>query len=127
MEAVGLAAPRPMMSAADIEAASAAGHEIGAHSYSHESMEFLDDRAFVADLERCRAVLGAAGRECDVYAFPNGSCRPSQLELLPRHGIRHALLVGERPSTRGATVHTRITVRGDSTAEARARAAGLVP
>lgn len=115
--------PTAMMSAADVAAARAAGHEIGSHSYSHESMEHVDDDAFLADFRRSRDALAAAGCDgCDVYAFPNGSSRPAQAELLQRHGVRHVLLVDERPSTPGAGVHTRITLRGGSIAELRARA-----
>jgi peptidoglycan/xylan/chitin deacetylase (PgdA/CDA1 family) len=115
--------PTLMMSAGDVAAAEAAGHEIGSHSYSHESMEHLDDAAFLADFRRSRDVLAAAGCDhCDVYAFPNGSHRAGQPELLQRHGVRHVLLVGERTSVPGAAVHTRITVRGASVAELRVRA-----
>jgi peptidoglycan/xylan/chitin deacetylase (PgdA/CDA1 family) len=115
--------PTRMMSAADVAAAHAAGHEVGAHSYSHESMEHVGDEAFLADFRRCRDVLARAGCErCDVYAFPNGSHRPGQPELLRQHGVRHVLLVGERPSAPEAGVHTRLTLRGASLAELRARA-----
>lgn len=115
--------PTLMMSAADVAAARAAGHEIGSHSYSHESMQHLDDDAFLTDFRRSRDVLASAGCDrCDVYAFPNGSNRPGQAEILQRHGVRHVLLVDERPSEPDAGVHTRITVRGGSSAELRARA-----
>lgn len=115
--------PTRMMSAAEVAAAAAAGHEIGSHSYSHESMEHLDDDAFIADFARSREALAGAGvAECSVYAFPNGSSRPGQAELLRERGVRHVLLVDEQPSRPGAFVHPRLTLRGDCVAELRARA-----
>ncbi|MDX6677156.1 MAG: hypothetical protein QOE31_1208 [Solirubrobacteraceae bacterium] len=123
LKSVVVQQPTRMMSAADVGAAHGAGHEVGAHSYSHESMEHVGDEAFLADFRRCRAVLARAGCEhCDVYAFPNGSHRPRQPGLLRQHGVRHVLLVGERPSTPGAFVHSRLTLRGASVAELRTRA-----
>jgi len=116
--------PTRMMSSDDVGAALAARQEIGSHSYSHESMEYLDDAAFLDDFRRSRDALARAGSaDCDVYAFPNGSDRPGQAELLRREGVRHVLLVGERPSRPDAAVHTRLTLRGNSAAELRARAA----
>jgi hypothetical protein len=60
-----------------------------------------------------------------VYSFPNGSHRAGQVELLQSEGVRHVLLVGERPSLPDASVLHRITVRGGSAAELRARSAGI--
>jgi peptidoglycan/xylan/chitin deacetylase (PgdA/CDA1 family) len=115
--------PTRMMSATDVAAVRHAGHEIGSHSYSHESMAHVDDHAFVEDFRRSRAALVAAGCDgCAVYAFPNGSHRVGQPELLQREGVSHVLLVAERPSRPDATVHTRLTLRGGSAAELRARA-----
>jgi peptidoglycan/xylan/chitin deacetylase (PgdA/CDA1 family) len=124
MSEVEIERPTPMMSSEDVAAAAAAGHEIGAHSYSHESMEFVDDDEFVQDFQRCREVL--AGVDCDakVYAFPNGSYRQHQIGLLRDMGVQHVLLVGERPSRPDTTVHTRITLRGQTLSELRVRAAG---
>jgi len=116
-----------MMDASDVAAARAAGHEIGSHSYAHESMEHLDDDAFLADFRRSREALREAG--CDditVYAFPNGSHRPGQADLLEREEVRHVLLVGERPTRPGAGTHTRLTLRGHTTAELRSRAAAAL-
>ena len=121
----GIVVDRPtrMMSSEDVAAALAAGHEIGSHSYSHESMEYVDDAAFLADFRRSCDVLARSGcKDCVVYAFPNGSYRPRQVELLQQEGVRHVLLVGEHPSRPGS-VHTRLTLRGGSEAELRARAA----
>jgi peptidoglycan/xylan/chitin deacetylase (PgdA/CDA1 family) len=114
--------PTRMMSVEDVAAARAAGHEIGSHSYSHESMEYLDDPDFVEDYRRSCEVLKRAGcPDCAVYAYPNGSHRAGQSDLLRREGVRHILLVGERASRPEATEHTRLTLRGSSAAELRAR------
>jgi peptidoglycan/xylan/chitin deacetylase (PgdA/CDA1 family) len=113
-----------MMSEADVRVASDAGHEIGSHSYSHESMEHLDDADFLDDFQRARSVVSRLrGDACPIYAFPNGSYRPQQLDLLRARAVAHVLLVGEQPSQATAEVHTRITVRGGTLAELRARAA----
>jgi peptidoglycan/xylan/chitin deacetylase (PgdA/CDA1 family) len=115
--------PTRMMCAADVAAAHAAGHEIGSHSYSHESMEHLDDAAFLEDFRNSCAALERAGcPRCAIYAFPNGSCRTGQSDMLVREGVSHVLLVGDQPTHPRAAVHTRVTVRGDSVPELRARA-----
>ncbi len=125
MDRVEVKRPTRMMSPEDVAQAAAAGHEIGAHSYSHESMALVDDEEFLADLAKCRSVLGRIGVDGKIYAFPNGSYRPEQLRLLEDSGVEHILLMGERPSRPSARVHTRLTLRGHSVAEVRARAAGL--
>jgi peptidoglycan/xylan/chitin deacetylase (PgdA/CDA1 family) len=124
MSKVEIERPTRMMSSEDVAAAAAAGHEIGSHSYSHESMEFVDDDDFVEDFERCRRVLAEVNCDATVYAFPNGSYRQHQIELLRDLGVLHMLLVGERPSRPDTSVHTRLTLRGHSVPELRVRAAG---
>jgi peptidoglycan/xylan/chitin deacetylase (PgdA/CDA1 family) len=120
--------PRPMMGSLEIQAAIDAGHEIGMHSYSHESMELVDADAFAADLLRAQDALGRCGTgAAPVYAFPNGSHRPEQIRVAQELGIRHVLLIGERPSRIGAYVHTRVTVRGESSDETVLRALGHRP
>ena len=125
MSKVEIERPTRMMSSEDVAAAAAAGHEIGSHSYSHESMEFVDDDDFVEDFERSRRVLAEVNCDATVYAFPNGSYRQHQIELLRDLGVQHMLLVGERPSRPDTSVHTRLTLRGHSLSELRVRAAGL--
>jgi peptidoglycan/xylan/chitin deacetylase (PgdA/CDA1 family) len=119
--------PTRMMSREDVATAVAAGHEIGGHAYHHQSMEHVDDAQFADDFERCRGVLADVGCQTRVYAFPNGSFRETQVDLLRRAGVEHVLLVGERPSHRDSDVHTRLSIRGRSPAELRARAAAMVP
>jgi peptidoglycan/xylan/chitin deacetylase (PgdA/CDA1 family) len=113
-----------MMTVSDVREA-ADHHEIGVHSFTHESMEFETDEYFLDDLHRCRSFfdrhLGAPMR---IYAFPNGSYRKEQVERLQRDGIEHVLLVGERPSTPDRRVHHRFTFGGSSRSEVRLRAMG---
>lgn len=120
-------APSRMMDARDLREA-ARIHEIGAHSFDHDSMGFEDDAFFLRDFDLCRAFFR---RELDqpigVYAFPNDSWRRGQLGLLAENGVDHVLLVGEQRSATTNNIHPRITMRADSPAEARLRALGHTP
>jgi peptidoglycan/xylan/chitin deacetylase (PgdA/CDA1 family) len=112
-----------MMTAEDaVEAAQL--HEIGLHSYAHDSMEFETDEFFSADLRRCRSWyrehLAADAR---VYAFPNGSYRDSQASIAQRTGIQHVLAVGERTASVEAVIHPRVTADGVTLRELRLRIA----
>lgn len=115
--------PAPMMLAADVAAAK--GHvEFGAHSWSHASMAYESDAYFRQDLERCRDYFAAKlGLPMDIYAFPNGSCRPEQIDAAFAEGVRHLLLVGEDFS-RDPRLHGRFTFVAKSRAEVRFRALG---
>ncbi|MGH2951357.1 MAG: polysaccharide deacetylase family protein [Solirubrobacterales bacterium] len=113
-----------MMREADVVAMADAGHEVGLHSYCDESMALVSDQFFERDLERCTGVLTRLGLETKVYSFPNGSYRPSQVEVLKRRGFDRVLLVGERPTWPTSEVHTRLTVRGHSLSEIVGRSVG---
>lgn len=116
-----------MMSVADVREAGAS-HEIGAHSYSHESMEYESDAFFEEDLDRCFGFFSDRLRmPLTIYAFPNGSYRPAHLETLRRRGIDHILLVDEQFATRPCSVCPRFTIYGDSRVETRFRALGYHP
>ena len=120
----GTVAPTRMMSLEDVRVA-AAEHEIGVHSFSHESMGVESDAFFEEDLNRCEAFFAQRlGLPMEIYAFPNGSYRPEQIELLKRRGIRHILLVDDRFARRGDGVYSRFTMYGSSSAEVRLRALG---
>lgn len=113
-----------MMSVSDIRAA-AGRHEIGAHSYSHESMEFEDEEFFEADFQKCLGFFNDELRlPLQTYAFPNDSYRPEQIAYLEEQGIQHILLVGENYARRGSRVLPRFTIYGTTPAEARIRALG---
>lgn len=113
-----------MMNAADVRDA-AAVHEIGVHSYSHESMEFEDEEFFEDDFQKCVGYFREELRlPLEIYAFPNGSYRPEQITYLKKQGIQRILLVGENYARRGLHVLPRFTVYGATPDEARIRALG---
>jgi peptidoglycan/xylan/chitin deacetylase (PgdA/CDA1 family) len=113
-----------MMSLADVRQA-ADHHEIGVHSYSHESMEFETDDYFLHDLRRCRGFFDEELRlPMRIYAFPNGSYRKEQVRVLRDTGFEHVLLVGERASSPTDRVHHRFTFGGSSRSEVRLRSLG---
>jgi peptidoglycan/xylan/chitin deacetylase (PgdA/CDA1 family) len=124
MEQAPPARPTRMMSLEEVREASRE-HEIGAHSFSHESMGFESAAFFEEDLERCvgffRDRLGLA---LSIYAFPNGSYRPEQIELLAQRGVEHILLVEDQLASANGRVIPRLTMSGESRLEARFQALG---
>lgn len=120
---VGLVSRIPMLSARDLIDV-AGHHEIGLHSFAHDSMEFESDAFLSEDLRRC---VGWAARHLpttpDIYAFPNGSHRADQVGIARDAGLRDILVGGERSSRVEASAHPRITAYGASAAEVRARVA----
>jgi peptidoglycan/xylan/chitin deacetylase (PgdA/CDA1 family) len=113
-----------MMSAEDIRGASQQ-HEIGVHSFSHESMGFEDNDFFQNDLRKCFTYFQETLRlPLEIYAFPNGSYRDEQIPLLENEGIRHILLVGESFAGRNRNVYPRFTLYGETKLEARFLALG---
>lgn len=113
-----------MMSASDVRGAATA-HEIGVHSYTHESMEFEDEEFFEADFQKCVEYFREElALPLQIYAFPNGSYRSEQLAYLEKQGIQRILLVSENYARRGQQVLPRFTVYGATPAEARIRALG---
>jgi peptidoglycan/xylan/chitin deacetylase (PgdA/CDA1 family) len=113
----------PMMSIEDVAGVGKL-HELGCHSYSHESMAQMDGEAFAGELDRCTAFFANIDRPMKIFAFPNGSYRSDQVETLLAHGVEHVLVVDERPSTVVRGRHPRITMYGDSDAELRLRGMG---
>jgi peptidoglycan/xylan/chitin deacetylase (PgdA/CDA1 family) len=114
---------QPMMTAKDVLRA-ARIHEIGVHSYEHDSMDYETDGFFASDLARCRTwyreQLGADPR---IYAFPNGSYRASQVAIAEAAGFDHVLLVGERTDSAEAVMNPRVTADGVTLRELRMRIA----
>lgn len=114
-----------MMSADEIRSI-ADKAEIGVHSFTHESMGFEDMEFFRDDVLRCeRYFEEKLELPLNVYAFPNGSHRPEQVEYLRSKGIKHILLVDEQAATHDSDVHPRLTIHGDSRAELRMRSVGF--
>lgn len=101
-------------------------HEVGVHSFSHESMEYEDDAFFLDDFEKCREYFDEQlGLPLEIYAFPNGSYRKEQIQILRERGIQHILLVDERYATSGDDVLPRFTIYGASKLETRFHALGI--
>jgi peptidoglycan/xylan/chitin deacetylase (PgdA/CDA1 family) len=114
----------PMMCATEIREVGVT-HEIGVHSFEHASMAAESDAYLVEDARRCREWLHTMlGREPRIYAFPNGSLRDGQIELVRRQDYATVLLVGETHSRLGTIAHPRFTFHANSLAEARYRATG---
>jgi peptidoglycan/xylan/chitin deacetylase (PgdA/CDA1 family) len=114
---------QPMLTAHELSEV-ARRHEVGVHSYEHDSMEFESDEFFAEDVRRCRRWYGQhLGAEPRIYAFPNGSYRPSQVRIAREAGFDHVLLVGERASAIRQRVHPRITADGVTLRELRMRIA----
>lgn len=114
--------PTPMMNVDELR--SLGDHEVGAHSWSHSSMEFESDDYLDEDVRRCASWMeGKLGRPMTIYAFPNGSCRDGQAERVLAAGVEHVLLVGESFS-RSPRVHVRFTFDGRSSSEVRFKALG---
>jgi peptidoglycan/xylan/chitin deacetylase (PgdA/CDA1 family) len=113
-----------MMTTADIR--ELAGRvQIGAHSYSHESMAFESDDFFGSDVEHCREYFeNYLQIPLSIYAFPNGSYRPEQIAVLRSKGVEKILLVDERLADAGEDVLTRLTIYGESLAELKMRSLG---
>lgn len=104
----------------------AARTEIGVHSFSHESMGFENNGFFEEDFGKCRSYFSdELELPLTIYAFPNGSYRPEQIDFLRRNGIEHILLVDEKFADGQSDVFPRLTMYGDSANEVRMRSVGL--
>lgn len=117
-------APTPMMDLAQVRSL-AEVHELGGHSFEHANMALESDDYLHEDVARCRAWFAEKlGQDMTIYAFPNGSHRPGQAEIVRDAGVRHILLVDEDFSRAGAGLHRRFTFDARSPAEVRFRATG---
>lgn len=100
--------------------------ELGAHSYSHESMAYEDDKFFQEDFAKCKEFFDSEIRTpLSIYAFPNGSYRPEQVEFLSRSSVDHILLVGEEFADPRSRVLPRLTMYGETAAEVKMRSLRL--
>jgi peptidoglycan/xylan/chitin deacetylase (PgdA/CDA1 family) len=114
--------PTRMMSLDEIKGLKS--HEIGAHSYFHSSMEFESNDFLDNDIKNCKAFFNEKiGIPMKVYAFPNGSFRPEQVQQALGNGIDHVLLVGES-FNRSLNTHSRFTLDGRTKSEIRFKALG---
>lgn len=113
-----------MMTAHDIQKA-AGRHEIGVHSFSHESMGFEDNLFFQDDFRKCfkyfREVLKLP---LSIYAFPNGSYRHEQIDFLKKEKVKYIVLVDEKFALHNQQIFPRLTIYGDSFLEVMFRSLG---
>lgn len=101
-------------------------HEIGSHSYYHESMNRETKAFFVNDFFKCqRYFKEILELPFDIYAFPNGGYQAYQLDFLEQQGIKHILLVDEEYSNNKTSRHHRFTYYADSKSEIKMRALGF--
>ena len=97
--------------------------DLGAHSYSHESMAFEEQEFFEEDFAECKRYFDRElDSELKIYAFPNGSYRREHIEHLRSQQVEKILLVDEEFADLGSDVVKRITMYGNSPAEVRIRA-----
>ena len=116
--------PTPMLNRNEVKSL-ATVHEIGVHSFSHESMGLENEEFFRKDFQRCVDYFqNVLHLPMEIYAFPNGSYREEQIDFLLREGVEHVLLVNETFSSPSVRVHQRFTFYGDSTAEIELRSLG---
>jgi len=112
-----------MMSVAEV-CEVARDHEIGLHSFHHDSMELETDQYFADDTRRCVDwYCEVVGQPPNVYAFPNGSFRDPQPRVALDQGFQQVLLVGERSCPRAGPIFQRVTMFGRDQRELRARLA----
>ena len=115
--------PTPMMSLDDVRQANTE-HELGAHSFAHASMEYESDSFLREDVRKCRDYFATRlDRRMTIYAFPNGSHRDGQIDIVLDEGVDHVLLVDEAFSA-GPPVHRRFTFDASGRSEARYKALG---
>lgn len=101
-------------------------HEIGAHSFSHESMGFEDNSFFEADLQKCIDYFDKKLQiPLEIYAFPNGSYRKEQIEILQKNGVKYTLVVDEDYAKKTESVFPRFTIYGRGKLETKFQALGI--
>lgn len=116
--------PTPVMTIEEVRQI-AGFHWLGAHSFEHASMAAESDNYLKDDVRKCREYfLERLNFAPSVYAFPNGSYRAGQPEIVHAEGIAHVLLGESRYSRLDAWSHFRFNFYAESQAEARARALG---
>lgn len=116
--------PSPMMSIEEVRQL-AGSHQFGAHSFEHATMAAESDDYLQDDARKCREYfLERLNFAPSVYAFPNGSYRAGQPEIVHAAGFTLVLLGEGRYSRLDAWRHYRFNFHADSQMEARARALG---
>ncbi len=116
-----------MMSVSDVREVAKAGVEIGCHSFSHEFMIFESEQFFMNDFAAAQDFFRTQlDLPVNIYAFPYGICLPWHIGFLRAKGVRQILLVGDKPTRHRTGVYDRVNLYGNSLAELRLRALGLL-
>ena len=116
--------PSPMMTIEEVRQI-AESHQVGAHSFEHASMAAESDDYLRDDARKCRNYfIERLNFAPSVYAFPNGSYRAGQPEIVHAEGFAQILLGGGRYSRHDAWAHNRFNVDAASRMEAKSRALG---
>jgi len=101
-------------------------HEIGVHSYYHESMGVESQEFFEKDFYLCKDYFeNVLKLPMNIYAFPNGSYKNENIQFLQRNNITHILLVNNDFSNYKTNIYNRFTFYGDSKNEIKLRALGF--
>jgi peptidoglycan/xylan/chitin deacetylase (PgdA/CDA1 family) len=99
--------------------------ELGAHSYSHATMSLESDEYFEMDLLNCINYFRyKLDYKTNIYAFPNGAFKDSQIRMAQKAGFDHILLTEEDFSTARSNVHPRFVLYGNSMSEIVLRSQG---
>lgn len=102
-------------------------YDWGAHSYDHANMREESETFFTKDLENCKNWFkNMLNIDPFIYAFPNGSYRPEQLQIAKRLGFTNLLLVDDDFSSLGNECHLRFGFEANSMKEMRVKATGFV-
>jgi peptidoglycan/xylan/chitin deacetylase (PgdA/CDA1 family) len=101
-------------------------HDVGAHSWSHEAMEWQSEDFFEEDTSRCAAYFDEVlGRPMTIYAFPSGSYRAWHIAQLRRRRIAHILLVETQWVDCAGDTYARLPIAATSRAETMLQAVGF--
>lgn len=100
--------------------------ELGAHSFTHESMGYETFQFFQNDFLQCSHFFNDyLQKKINIYAFPNGNYQPKFCNYLMAAGVQFILLVGEKFSQLQQNILPRITVYGSSFNEVRLISLGI--
>ena len=117
--------PTKMMSRLDVIDC-AREHDIGAHSWSHEAMEWQSETFFDEDTDRCAEYFTKSlGLTMDIYSFPSGSYRAWHIERLRAKGVKHILLVDTQWVDGVGDTYARLPIAATSRAETMLQAVGF--
>ena len=92
---------RPLMTADDVRAAAAAGHEVGSHSSTHVRLAGVDDAVLAREIAHSRAVLtDVLGAEVPGFCFPYGSFDDAAVRAVVDAGYDYACVTDDHVNPR---------------------------